>query len=73
VPKPERILVITEWTGLTVAELREIGAQADPGAAFLRRRPDVFFAVNGRSWPHTERLAYDLGDPVRRRVINLGT
>jgi hypothetical protein len=56
-----------------VAELREIGAQADPGAAFLRRRPDVFFAVNGRSWPHTERLAYDLGDPVRRRVINLGT
>lgn len=28
-------------------------------------------AINGRPWPFTERLEYDLGDSVRWRVINL--
>ena len=28
--------------------------------------------INGRSWPHTERLAYKVGDTVRMRVINAG-
>ena len=28
------------------------------------------FALNGRSWPSTERLSYALGDTVRWRVIN---
>ena len=28
------------------------------------------FALNGRSWPNTERLSYALGDTVRWRVIN---
>jgi manganese oxidase len=28
------------------------------------------FAINGRSWPHTERLMYDVGDTVYWRVIN---
>ena len=28
--------------------------------------------VNGRSWPHTERLTYKVGDSVRMRVINAG-
>lgn len=28
------------------------------------------FAINGRPWPHTERLTYDLGDTVRWRLIN---
>jgi FtsP/CotA-like multicopper oxidase with cupredoxin domain len=27
--------------------------------------------INGRAWPHTERLQYDLGDTVRWRMINL--
>ncbi len=27
-------------------------------------------AINGRSWPHTERLRYDVGDTVRWRWIN---
>lgn len=27
-------------------------------------------AINGRPWPHTERLVYDLGETVRWRVIN---
>jgi FtsP/CotA-like multicopper oxidase with cupredoxin domain len=28
-------------------------------------------AINGRPWPFTERLEYDLGDSVRWRIINL--
>ncbi len=28
------------------------------------------FTVNGRAWPRTERLTYDLGDSVHWRVIN---
>jgi manganese oxidase len=28
------------------------------------------FAINGRPWPHTERLLYEVGDTVRWRVIN---
>lgn len=32
---------------------------------------DVFeLAINGRSWPHTERLHYTVGDTVRWRWIN---
>ena len=29
-------------------------------------------AMNGRSWPHTERIALTVGDTARRRVINAG-
>ena len=29
--------------------------------------------INGRSWPHTERLAYTVGDTVRMRLINAGS
>ena len=28
--------------------------------------------INGRSWPHTERLAYKVADSVRLRLINAG-
>ena len=69
----DRVLVITEWDGLTRVQLAEVAAQPDPGAAFLRLRPPVLFALNGRAWPHTERLAYDLGEAVHWRVINLST
>jgi len=31
----------------------------------------VRIAINGRSWPETERLTYSVGDVVRMRVINL--
>jgi FtsP/CotA-like multicopper oxidase with cupredoxin domain len=27
---------------------------------------------NGKSWPHTERLTYDVGDTVRLRLLNVG-
>ncbi|AMW06147.1 multicopper oxidase domain-containing protein [Gemmatimonas phototrophica] len=32
--------------------------------------PTFKFFLNGRSWPHTERLSYTVGDTVRWRVIN---
>jgi hypothetical protein len=30
-----------------------------------------FTALNGRSWPYTERLRYTLGDSVRWRIVNV--
>jgi manganese oxidase len=38
-----------------------------PGLAVIGR-----MVINGRSWPHTERLAYKVGDTVRARLINAG-
>jgi FtsP/CotA-like multicopper oxidase with cupredoxin domain len=35
--------------------------------------PDVwreFLTINGRPWPYTERLTYDMGDSIRWRLIN---
>jgi FtsP/CotA-like multicopper oxidase with cupredoxin domain len=32
--------------------------------------PDLSMMINGRSWPHTERLGYAEGDTVRWRVVN---
>jgi FtsP/CotA-like multicopper oxidase with cupredoxin domain len=40
---------------------------AQPVGGVLRR-----IVINGRSWPHTERLTYRVGDSVRMRVINAG-
>jgi FtsP/CotA-like multicopper oxidase with cupredoxin domain len=28
--------------------------------------------MNGKSWPHTERLTYQVGEPVHLRIINVG-
>ena len=69
----DRILVITEWTSLTREQLQGVAANEDPGEAFLKLRPEVFFSINGRIWPSTERLRARLGEPVRWRVINLST
>jgi FtsP/CotA-like multicopper oxidase with cupredoxin domain len=36
-------------------------------------RPDLgreFLAINGRPWPHNERLTYAMGDTIRWRLIN---
>jgi FtsP/CotA-like multicopper oxidase with cupredoxin domain len=69
----DRVFLITEWTGLSRSQLHEIAARDDPGAAFLALKPDLFFSINGRIWPHTERLRYAMSTPVRWRVINLST
>jgi FtsP/CotA-like multicopper oxidase with cupredoxin domain len=49
---------MAEWTDLRLPD----GAP-DPSRLFL--------TVNGRPWPHVERMEYDLGDSIRWRVINL--
>jgi FtsP/CotA-like multicopper oxidase with cupredoxin domain len=72
-PQDDRVLIITEWTSLTRQQLRQIAGATDPGAAFLALKPGVLMAVNGRAWPFTERLTYDVGQQVRWRVINLST
>jgi FtsP/CotA-like multicopper oxidase with cupredoxin domain len=70
---PDRVLVITEWTSLSREQLAGLARDDDPGATFLKLKPDVLFLINGRAWPHTERLSYALGERVRWRVINLST
>jgi manganese oxidase len=52
----DRILVVGMWTDTTAR-------------AYVRRQR-ILAVVNGRSWPHTERLVYDVGDSVRWRIIN---
>lgn len=56
-PAPDRVFVI---------ERNMADTMPDGG-------PDFFhdlFTFNGRPWPYTERLTYDLGDSVRWRIIN---
>jgi FtsP/CotA-like multicopper oxidase with cupredoxin domain len=33
----------------------------------------MVFSINGRSWPHTERISATVGDSLRWRIINLNT
>ena len=40
---------------------------AAPGTGAIGR-----IVINGRSWPHTERLTYKVGETVHMRVINAG-
>lgn len=53
---PDRVLVITGWAN---------GIRGGDPAQRVR------IAINGRSWPATERLKYSVGDVVRMRVLNL--
>ena len=72
-PVNDRVFVITDWTSLTLAQLREIAGATDPGVAFNAIAPKFTFLMNGLSWPHTERLTARLNEPVRWRVVNLST
>lgn len=72
-PTADRVLVITEWSSLSAAELGAIFAADDVGAAFVARQPGVAFMVNGLGWPATERFTYRLGERVRWRVLNLSS
>ncbi len=56
-PAPDRIFVIGEWVN---------GKNSDGTPDFN----NAFLVVNGRPWPHTERLAYQQGDSVRWRLLN---
>lgn len=48
-----------------------IGMWADSaGSEANRHRERELFVINGRSWPHTDRLVYQKGETVRWRVVN---
>ena len=53
----DRVFVLGFWT---------------PGdnTGFVARTDVNRFVINGKSWPHTERLTYTVGDSVRFRVVN---
>lgn len=55
-PPRDRVLVMGMWT--------------DTVHRALMHRERVLGVINGRSWPHTERLHHTVGDTVRWRVIN---
>jgi FtsP/CotA-like multicopper oxidase with cupredoxin domain len=70
-PKGERVLLITMWADTLPA----LGVKSEQADRILRREMvprDHWFvaAINGLSWPHTERLSYAVGDTVHWRVIN---
>jgi len=77
-----RMPVDGELSGAFVIEPR--GAPANPDRIFLislwnraplqgglvTRQAVLRFTINGKAWPHTERLAWSVGDTARFRVIN---
>lgn len=56
----DHIFMITDWIAID-----------DDTVSPPRRRE--LFTINGRSWPHTERLTYRAGENVQWRVINAAT
>ncbi|MGH7710259.1 MAG: multicopper oxidase domain-containing protein, partial [Gemmatimonadaceae bacterium] len=54
----ERVFVMGLWKA----------RETPPGTPVERREETLVF--NGRAWPTTERLSYNVGDSVRWRVIN---
>ena len=55
---PDRIFVISGWFTRDTTTVSGLG-------------PNAVLAINGRSWPFTERLAMAQGDTARWRVVNL--
>jgi manganese oxidase len=57
-PRPrDRIFVLGMWSDTT-------------GNANPHWRKRLLLVINGRSWPHTERLTHTVGDTVRWHVLN---
>jgi manganese oxidase len=57
-PLRDRVFVIGLWS------------KRDPTGGPIRRDDVLRFTINGKSWPNTERLSYDVGDTVQFRIIN---
>jgi len=57
-PQRDRVLVIGLWS------------KTDLPGGLVGRQALLRFTVNGKAWPNTERLSYNVGDTVRFRVIN---
>jgi FtsP/CotA-like multicopper oxidase with cupredoxin domain len=60
-PPNERVLLISLWN------------KSPTPNGLINRSMLTRFTVNGKAWPHTERLSYATGDSVRFRVINAST
>jgi FtsP/CotA-like multicopper oxidase with cupredoxin domain len=56
-PRSDRVLVFGEWADTVAGE-------NNPS----QRR--LLLVINGRSWPHTSRVRYHVGDTVHFRLIN---
>lgn len=56
-PTDDRIMMIGMWFDARLAD-----GSPDFGREFL--------VINGRPWPYTERLTYDMGDSIRWRIVN---
>lgn len=54
----DRIFLISLWN------------RAPLQGGVVTRRNLLRFTINGKAWPHTERLAWSVGDTARFRVIN---
>jgi FtsP/CotA-like multicopper oxidase with cupredoxin domain len=54
----DRVFVIALWL------------KDSTNAGVIGRADVLRFTINGKSWPNTERLSYQLGDTVRFRLIN---
>jgi FtsP/CotA-like multicopper oxidase with cupredoxin domain len=69
--KDERVMVLSVFSDtITTLGIKSIAANKDLQRELIPRERWFLAAVNGLSWPHTERLTYNLGDTVRWRVIN---
>jgi FtsP/CotA-like multicopper oxidase with cupredoxin domain len=66
---PDRVIVFSTYTedllGLP-SSAPSVTAAGTPARVFR-------YAMNGVSWPHTERLTYNVGDTVRMRLANVGS
>lgn len=80
-PLRERAARDTQLGGAIVVDPRQ-GSQVDrvfvistfgesPPPPKVRASESDVFAINGLSWPHTEKLHHKIGDRVRWRIINL--
>ncbi|HEY7569155.1 MAG TPA: multicopper oxidase domain-containing protein [Gemmatimonadaceae bacterium] len=49
-----------------------IGLWGDSAAGAAGSTRAFRIVMNGKSWPHTERVSYQIGDTVRLRLINAG-
>lgn len=68
IPDPrERVFVISEYVERTPNVATEVDLDAE---TVVSSRLRTVLAINGLTWPYTEPLRYELGEPVRWRVIN---
>jgi hypothetical protein len=79
VAPPDRVAEEDQMTGALIVD--PAGARPRDRILFIniwgrRQSPEEYrnaLAINGKSWPHTERFSATVGDTVRWRVINGST